>query len=111
MRPHPDQNSNFVASRFSLNHARNIFLSTYYDPFYAELHLYTITPHTPQHSTIAATLTSWLSIPSTLWQEGWSAFSSKITHSVTSLIHDGQQYLWETLGDGSTQITVQWPPT
>ncbi|GLB37275.1 hypothetical protein LshimejAT787_0403260 [Lyophyllum shimeji] len=98
-----------VMYRLTATRARDLFLTTYYDPFYPDLHLYTSRPDTLRLSMDAASGPSWFSIPDTFQREGWKASSRQIWHNLSVIIWDWQQLLWEAFGDQTTSTT--WPPT
>jgi len=98
-----------IMYRFTIMRARDFFLTTYYDPFYADLHLYTSRPNTLRLSMDSFFRPSWYSIPDTFHREGWKASSRQIWDNLSVIVWDWQQLLWETLGDGTTSST--WPPT
>jgi serine/arginine repetitive matrix protein 2 len=98
-------------SRISMARARNIFLSTYYDPFYAELHLYTSRPDTLRRDMFSMSRTPWLSLLNTLRHEGWRTSAEQLRDNIVIIAEDWQREFWGILGtDGSQQIGG-WPPT
>lgn len=90
--------------------ARNTFLTTYYDPFYPDLHLYVSKPDT-RHPMLSSSGTPWLSIPDTLRHEGWKASTEQIWDNVSIMISDWQRLIWEAWGDDGIGSNVAWPPT
>jgi serine/arginine repetitive matrix protein 2 len=101
------QKSDHVCS-VSVMQARDAFLTTYYDPFYPDLHLYTFKPI--QHSMLSSG-TPWLSIPDTLRREGWKASTGQIWDNLSIIVGEWQGQLWETWGNDNVQSNVVWPPT
>lgn len=97
-------------SSASLSRARQLFLTTYYDPFYADLHLYTLQPDTLRLS-ISSPDTSWTSIPHTLRHEGWKASLEQIWVNLSMTIGDWQKVLWESYGTSAVPQSAAWPPT
>ncbi|KAF8070317.1 hypothetical protein FPV67DRAFT_1012205 [Lyophyllum atratum] len=99
-----------IMYRLTITRARDLFLTTYYDPFYPGLHLYTSRPDPLRLSMHSSSGASWFSIPHTLHREGWKASSRKIWENFSIVVWDCQQLLWKTLGDGATESS-SWPPT
>ncbi|KAF5386174.1 hypothetical protein D9615_002384 [Tricholomella constricta] len=100
----------FIMYRVTVMRAKDLFLTTYYDPFYPEMHLYTSRPDTLRLSMLSSSGPSWFSIPDIFHREGWKAFSRHIWHNLSVLVWDWQQLVWETLGEGAAQSS-SWPPT
>ncbi|KAF8348140.1 hypothetical protein F5887DRAFT_952300 [Amanita rubescens] len=95
----------FLMLRFATKQAKDIFLSTYYDPFYPDLHLYTIRPDT--HHQVPSL--SWISILDTLQRDGWKPALAILRDTVSIFIYDLRTRIWETWGE--TQPVASWPPT
>ena len=91
--------------RFATKQAKDMFLSTYYDPFYPDLHLYTIRPDT--HHQVPSL--SWISILDTLQRDGWKPALAILRDTVSIFIYDLRTRIWETWGE--TQPVASWPPT
>ena len=87
----------------STAHAKHYFLTTYYDPYYSELHLYTIMPEYPRHTT---------SIADAFWRDGLRGSAIQGLDNVITVIchwHNSLLRLW-----GVEQIATTmdaWPPT
>ncbi|KAK0437520.1 hypothetical protein EV421DRAFT_1016319 [Armillaria borealis] len=73
----------------SVSHARHLFLTTYYDPFYAELHMYTTKPD----YTI-----NWLSSADSPMSEGGDRFITRVLNMFADWRDTGEQ-------------NGLWPPT
>ncbi|KAG5725898.1 hypothetical protein E4T56_gene5117 [Termitomyces sp. T112] len=95
--------------RISVTRAQDLFLTTYYDPFYPDLHLYITKPDTLQFSMHDSSRASWDIIPYTFYLEGWKASTLQIWHNLSIMVSNWQQLLWENVGEGPPQIS--WPPT
>ncbi|RDB24915.1 hypothetical protein Hypma_008048 [Hypsizygus marmoreus] len=100
-----------IMYRVLVTKARDLFLTTYYDPFYPDLHLYTSRPDTLRHSMVSSSGTPWLSIPNTLLHEGWKSFTVQVWENLAIIIGSWQQLLWESLGSDDTPQIASWPPT
>lgn len=85
-----------------------MFLNTYYNPFYPELHLYTTKPDTFRLSMSHVTHWSIFSIPDTFQRDGWKAAAKETWNGLFMTIWDWKQHVWNTWG---TAETVPWPPT
>ncbi len=82
-----------------------MFLTTYYDPFYPDLHLYPTKPETYQHSI------SIFSIAETLQRDGWRAVTGVIWNNCAAMVADAQKWAWDTWGYDELQQRAPWPPT
>ncbi|KAJ7497098.1 hypothetical protein FB451DRAFT_215312 [Mycena latifolia] len=97
----------FLLYRFQKKTARELFLTTYYDPFYPDLHLYGIRydylsfPRTPPSIT---------SFSHTLRQEGFKAFLVNIFDTAHVLFADWRADTWRKWGADDMR-SVRWPPT
>ncbi|KAJ7128902.1 hypothetical protein C8R43DRAFT_1026297 [Mycena crocata] len=97
----------FLIYRFQKRSTRELFLTTYYDPFYPDLHLYGIKydyisfPRTPPSVT---------SLSQTLRQEGFKAFCVNFVDTAIVLFADWRQDTWRRWGADDMQ-SVRWPPT
>ncbi|KAG6920101.1 hypothetical protein DXG01_010169 [Tephrocybe rancida] len=59
----------FIMYRLATSRAQDLFLTTYYDPFYPDIHLYTSRPDTLRLSVDDSLEVSWLSIPDIFHRE------------------------------------------
>jgi serine/arginine repetitive matrix protein 2 len=90
--------------------ARHLFLTTYYDPFYAELHLYTSRPDTLRRDMFSLSRTPWLSLLDTLRHEGWKTSAGQLLDNISIIVGDWQREFWENWGTDGHRI-AGWPPT
>jgi len=97
-----------IMYRVSTARARDIFLNTYYDPYYPELHLYVTKPDTFRLSISHATHWSIFSIADTIQRSGWKAAASEAWNGLGMAVWDWQKQVWDTWG---APETVSWPPT
>jgi hypothetical protein len=90
-----------------------MFLTTYYDPFYPDLHLYTMKPDT-RHRSISSSVsrTSWtfLTTLDTIQQEGWRTAAADMWGDLSVIVTGWQRQVWEVWGDDRAR-TMSWPPT
>ncbi|KAJ7209622.1 hypothetical protein GGX14DRAFT_452266 [Mycena pura] len=97
----------YLIYRFQKRSTRELFLTTYYDPFYPDLHLYGIKydyltfPHTPPSIT---------SLSNTLRQEGFKAFIGSLVDTAALILADWRADTWRRWGAEDIQ-SVRWPPT
>ncbi|KAF8653590.1 hypothetical protein AX16_003868 [Volvariella volvacea WC 439] len=96
--------------RLSLSHAQELFFTTYYDPFFADIHLFIVKPYTLPAS-LSSQLSPWHSLLDTLWSTGWSAFIAELINYVLVLADMGRRFVWEMWGQDSVRSTITWPPT
>ncbi|KAJ7755726.1 hypothetical protein DFH07DRAFT_488949 [Mycena maculata] len=92
--------------RLQRRSVRELFLTTYYDPFYPDIHLYGIgyylsSPRTPQ---------SMPSLSLILREEGFKAFFASLVDTTTVLFADWRADTWRRWGADDMQ-SVRWPPT
>ncbi|KAK2467820.1 hypothetical protein APHAL10511_000115 [Amanita phalloides] len=99
----------FVMYHLAMKQAKDIFLSTYYDPFYPDLHLYTIRPDTHRHQLSSSS--SWMSILDTFRRDGFGATFALFWDKFSIFTYDLRTQIWETWGEGTTQQVASWPPT
>jgi serine/arginine repetitive matrix protein 2 len=97
-----------LPSRISTARAKDIFLNTYYDPYYPELHLYATKPDTFRLSMAHASHWSVFTIPDTLRRGGWKVAALEAWNGMAMAVWDWQMQVWDTWGTGQT---VSWPPT
>lgn len=94
--------------RLSIMHAKNLFLTTYYDPFYPDLHLYTSKPHI-LYSIPSSSRASWFSRFDITCGEGWKKCSANAAGNFYIFLGDLQNRIWEQWG--SEVVHNSWPPT
>jgi hypothetical protein len=98
--------------RYSGARARDMFLTTYYDPFYPDLHLHAVKPDLLRHSILSSSLKpsiSFTAIPARVDSLGLWAALAEISNNATAIVADWQRAAWETWGAPSS--TMSWPPT
>lgn len=98
------EDSPIYALRWSLDRGRRLFLTTYFDPFNAELHLQ-LNPATQS----SITITPWIYLPQLIWKEGWFAFLEQIWARMHPIINQGQAIIWNTVYNPPEGMN--WPPT
>ncbi|KAJ6558540.1 hypothetical protein DFH09DRAFT_1163131 [Mycena vulgaris] len=97
----------FMLYRFQKKTTRELFLTTYYDPFYPDLHLYGIRydylsfPRAPP---------SIVSLSHTLRQDGFKAFFVNIVDTAVVLFADWRADTWRKWGADDMR-SVRWLPT
>jgi hypothetical protein len=106
--------SNHPRCSISISRAKDIFLTTYYDPFYPDLHLYTVKPDTHHDSTsFSASRTPWtfLSMLDTIQREGWRIAAAEIWGKLVVVVSGWQRQAWEAWGADDPVQSMSWPPT
>ncbi|KAK7035223.1 hypothetical protein VNI00_011990 [Paramarasmius palmivorus] len=91
--------------RASLAYARHYFLTTYYDPFYPDLHTYTSIPDTINYTSRS------LSVGETFRTEGFGASVLKVMDDFLVALSEWKRWTWQTLGTNDARLTTAWPPT
>ena len=87
-----------------------MFLTTYYDPFYPDLHLYSGKPYTYSYSISSSYTNPPMSISAILERDGWLAVLPGLWDNLLASVSAWQTHAWETWGAaGYGQIS--WPPT
>lgn len=90
-----------------MRRAHHLFLTTYYDPMNAELHLYTQKPDTLRYTMMYDSGNT-----STDAVAGWQATVRGAWHYLAVVLYEWQLWIWETWGDHDTQRSlVSWPPS
>jgi len=97
-----------IMYRVSTARAKDIFLNTYYDPYYPELHLYVTKPDAFRLSMSHASRWSIFSMPDTLRRGGWQTAVSEAWNGLSMMVWDWQNQAWDNWGAAET---VSWPPT
>ncbi|KAK1229189.1 hypothetical protein PQX77_007761 [Marasmius sp. AFHP31] len=92
----------FVMYRMSVSHAQHYFLTTYYDPYYPDLHLY---HSTPEYPTQAKSLTE------LFWREGLRASALQVLDNVLITLSRWHNSAWRVWGADDIQLATAWPPT
>jgi len=100
-----------VMYRMSKVYARHQFLTTYFDPFYANLHLHPTKPEFIYDTNLFSFLRRASMDPSLLERLGIDGPMYQFKRSVADLVVQAQRYIWESWGTNvNNQVTV-WPPT
>jgi hypothetical protein len=90
-------------------HAKNLFLTTYYDPFYPDLHLYTSKPHILYSIPSSSSRAFWFSRFDITCGEGWKKCAANAALNFYIFLGDLQNRIWEQWG--SEAVHNSWPPT
>ncbi|KAJ7287377.1 hypothetical protein C8J57DRAFT_1283728 [Mycena rebaudengoi] len=99
----------FFAYRLQKTSARDLFLTTYYDPFYQDLHLYNI-KHDYVGLFFLRAPPSVASLSATLWQDGFKAFVANLVDMADLIFADLRANTWRKWGADDMHY-VRWPPT
>ncbi|KAF7362075.1 hypothetical protein MVEN_00553100 [Mycena venus] len=98
----------FLLYRFQKRSTRELFLTTYYDPFYPDLHLYGIKY---DYITFSRTSPTFTSLSDTLRQEGFEAFCGRLVDMFVLRFADWRLDTWRRWRGDDMQQSVRWPPT
>ncbi|PCH43921.1 hypothetical protein WOLCODRAFT_26303 [Wolfiporia cocos MD-104 SS10] len=99
-----------VLYRMSYVRAKRIFLTTYYDPFYADLYLYPFHADTLDHA-IPAPSWSIYSVPDTFARSGWLGVLGELWGNATCAVSHWQRQtieVWRPNLQG--EASSSWPP-
>ncbi|KAF9264191.1 hypothetical protein L218DRAFT_998924 [Marasmius fiardii PR-910] len=91
----------FIMYRISVSHATHYFLTTYYDPYYPDLHLYHTTPDYPTR----------LSVTEVFWHEGVLASVLQMLDNIFNVISRLHNSAWRLWGTDDLRLATTWPPT
>ncbi|KAI0331186.1 hypothetical protein GY45DRAFT_1345470 [Cubamyces sp. BRFM 1775] len=97
--------------RYSHVQARKIFLTTYYDPFNPELHLYLARPDTYPHTIPLCPSWSVSSVFSSLQRAGLKGVAADAWASASCSVSAYVQSLWFDINYVPDTVTRSWPPT
>ncbi|KAJ7124938.1 hypothetical protein C8R44DRAFT_702862 [Mycena epipterygia] len=97
----------FLFYRIQKKSTKELFLTTYYDPFYPDLHLYGIKY---DYVSLPRTPPALASLSYTLRQEGLKAFVVNIFDTAVILFTDLRADTWRRWGAEDMQ-SMRWPPT
>jgi hypothetical protein len=92
-------------------HARHHFLTTYFDPFYADLYIHPNKPEYNYDTNLFAFLRRRSSEPSYAERLGIEGPIDYIKHSVADAVLQVQRFVWESWGLGGDDRVKAWPPT
>lgn len=98
-----------IMYRLSNIRAKRLFLTTYYDPFYADLYLHAPKHYTFDHSIPSHPSWSISSIQDAMSRSGWTGVISELWVNVTSIFSHSPFEIWGTNARG--QAPSSWPPT
>ncbi|KAI0298524.1 hypothetical protein BC826DRAFT_1103024 [Russula brevipes] len=98
----------FIMSR---THARHHFLTTYFDPFYADLYIHPNKPEYNYDTNLFAFLRRRPSEPSYVERLGIEGPVDYITRSIADAVAQVQRFVWESWGPGGDDRVKAWPPT
>ncbi|KAJ7251800.1 hypothetical protein B0H12DRAFT_1118928 [Mycena haematopus] len=98
----------FLIYQLQKRSAKELFLTTYYDPFYPDLHLYGIKY---DYLTFRRTSPTMTSLSNTWRQEGFRAFWAHLVDMLVLLFADWRADTWRRWGGDNVQQSIQWPPT
>ena len=92
-------------------HARHHFLTTYFDPFYADLYIHPNKPDYNYDTNLFAFFRRRSSEPSYAQRLGIEGPIDHIKRSIVDAIAQVQRSMWESWGlDGDDRVKA-WPPT
>ena len=92
-------------------HARRHFLTTYFDPFYADLYIHPNKPEYNYDSNFFSFLRRRSSEPSYADRLGIDGPIERIQRSIAEAIAQVQRFIWESWGTGAGDRVKAWPPT
>jgi len=97
----------------STKSAQDLFLTTYHDPFYPDLHLYVVKPDLIRHSRVSSSLGpfSLVSLSDTVRHNGLKAAATSVLEGFAVVLNDIQKLAWERWGSDDLQRNASWPPT
>jgi serine/arginine repetitive matrix protein 2 len=92
-------------------HARRHFLTTYFDPFYADLYIHPNKPEYNYDTNLFAFLRRRSSEPSYADRLGIDGPIERIQRSIAEAVAQVQRFIWESWGTGGGDRVKAWPPT
>ena len=92
-------------------HARRHFLTTYFDPFYADLYIHPNKPEYNYDTNLFAFLRRRSSEPSYADRLGIDGPIERIQRSIAEAVAQVQRFVWESWGAGGGDRVKAWPPT
>ena len=92
-------------------HARRHFLTTYFDPFYADLYIHPNKPEYNYDTNLFAFLHRRSSEPSYADRLGIDGPIERIQRSIAEAVAQVQRFIWESWGTGVGDRVKAWPPT
>ncbi|KAI0305666.1 hypothetical protein B0F90DRAFT_1924051 [Multifurca ochricompacta] len=97
--------------RMSKIHARHQFLTTYFDPFYADLHLHPTKPEFVYDTNLFSFLRRSSLEPSHLERLGIEGPILHAKRNIADAIAQVQNFIWESWGTSGDDQGRAWPPT
>ena len=92
-------------------HARHHFLTTYFDPFYADLYIHPNKPEYSYDTKVFAFFRPHSSEPSYVERLGIEGPIDYMKRSITDAVAQAQRFVWEAWGLGGDDRAKAWPPT
>ncbi|KAG7090880.1 hypothetical protein E1B28_009961 [Marasmius oreades] len=92
----------FIMYRISVSHATHYFLTTYYDPYYPDIHLYHTNPDYPSQL---------MSVKEVFWREGLRASAVQVLDNILIFISRLHNSAWRLWGTDDLHLVTTWPPT
>ena len=92
-------------------YARHQFLTTYFDPFYANLHLHPTKPEFIYDTNLFSFLRRASMDPSLLERLGIDGPMYQFKRSIADLVAQAQRHIWESWGASVNNQVTTWPPT
>ena len=106
-----NQISDFCDGSMSRLHARHHFLTTYFDPFYADLYIHPNKPEYSYDTSLFAFFRRRSSEPSYVERLGIEGPIDYIKRSITDTVAQAQRFVWDAWGLGGDDRVKAWPPT
>ena len=91
--------------------SRRHFLTTYFDPFYADLYIHPNKPEYNYDTNLFAFLRRGSSEPSYANRLGIEGPIDQIQRSIADAVAQVQRFVWESWGAGGDDRMKAWPPT
>ncbi|KAL0581829.1 hypothetical protein V5O48_000197 [Marasmius crinis-equi] len=92
----------FLMYRISVSHAKHYFLTTFYDPYYPDLHLYHSVPDYPAQT---------ISVTELFWREGLRASALQVLDNILIALSHWHNSAWRIWGTDDIHLATTWPPT
>ncbi|KAI8975877.1 hypothetical protein BD414DRAFT_517357 [Trametes punicea] len=100
-----------IMYRYSLVQARKMYLTTFYDPIYPELHHYLVKPDTSRHTIPQCPSWSLFSAFGHLRYHGLKSVAADVWASTSCSISSYLQAFWFDVNYNPDTRTHSWPPT
>ncbi|KAH9176533.1 hypothetical protein EDB89DRAFT_1938516 [Lactarius sanguifluus] len=92
-------------------YARHQFLITYFDRFYADLHLHPTKPKFIYDTNLFSPLCRASMVPSLHECLGVDGLVYQLKHSIAGLVVQVRRYIWDSCGMSVNDQVMAWPPT